>query len=243
MRDYMSLTPNKIQFNNLLNSFLTGTVLRTLPRLFLGYGKLLITIVNTDSYVINSENYRNLNDSLKNGCMLVQGYGIRNPATVHYEAFPFNSSGSVQFTIIRPCSGLILIYLLILDITTNIWSKHKAVEKLSQVLNLTETCGYVTFVNTGVPDIGCEDFDINVHLKKPIDRSSINRERRRSSAQSQSRTSASDAASITSEETVSTSIIGFTTCHHNSSQLQFLVIVFFNVFRLTNCYVNQINNQ
>lgn len=66
-----------------------GTLLKTLPRLLLGYGKLLITIVSTDSYVIHSENYRNLNDALRNGCMLVQGYGIRNPAVVHYEAFPF----------------------------------------------------------------------------------------------------------------------------------------------------------
>lgn len=70
-----------------------GTVLKSLPRLFLGYGKLLITIVSTDSYVIHSENYRTLNDALRNGCMLVQGYGIRNPATIHYEAFPIQYSG------------------------------------------------------------------------------------------------------------------------------------------------------
>lgn len=73
--------------------FFIGTVLKSLPKLFLGYGKLLITIVNTDSYVINSENYKNLNESLKNCCMLVQGYGIRNPGDVHYEVFPFNSTG------------------------------------------------------------------------------------------------------------------------------------------------------
>lgn len=45
--------------------------------------------------------------------------------------------------------------------------QHRAIEKLEQVLNLSETCGYITFVNTGVPDIGCEQYDINVHLKKP----------------------------------------------------------------------------
>ncbi len=70
-----------------------GTVLKCLPRIFLGYGKLLVTIIHTDSYVINSENYKSLNDQLKNGCVLVQGYGIRNPAEVHYEAFPFIKSG------------------------------------------------------------------------------------------------------------------------------------------------------
>lgn len=74
-----------------------GTVLKSLPKIFLGYGKLLVTIVHTDSYMINSENFRNLNDQLKNGCVLVQGYGIRNPASVHYEAFPFSYSGKGHF--------------------------------------------------------------------------------------------------------------------------------------------------
>lgn len=79
-----------------LFSWIAGTVLKSLPRIFLGYGKLLVTIVHTDSYVINSENYRSLNDQLKNGCVLVQGYGIRNPADVHYEAFPFIKSGTLN---------------------------------------------------------------------------------------------------------------------------------------------------
>ncbi|XP_055319685.1 protein FAM91A1 [Sitodiplosis mosellana] len=122
-----------------------GTVLKSLPKFFLGYGKLLVTIVHTDSYVINSENFKNLNDQLKNGCVLVQGYGIRNPATVHYEAFPFSYS----------------------DPTKQKWMNHKGVQKLEEVLNLKETCGYITFVNTGVPDIGCEQYDMNVHLVKP----------------------------------------------------------------------------
>lgn len=70
-----------------------GTVLKVLPRLFLGYGKLLVTIIHTDSYVINAENYKNVNDQLKNGCVLIQGFGIRHPGTIHYEAFPFSYSG------------------------------------------------------------------------------------------------------------------------------------------------------
>lgn len=69
-------------------------MLKSLPKFFLGYGKLLVTIVHTDSYVINSENFKNLNEQLKNGCVLVQGYGIRNPASVHYEAFPFIYPGN-----------------------------------------------------------------------------------------------------------------------------------------------------
>lgn len=70
-----------------------GTVLKSLPRIFLGYGKLLVTIVHTDSYVIGSENFRGLNDQLRNGCVLVQGFGIREPGEVRYEAFPFGKTG------------------------------------------------------------------------------------------------------------------------------------------------------
>lgn len=64
------------------------------------------------------------------------------------------------------------------DQTKQKWIKHKGVQKLEQVLNLKETCGYVTFVNTGVPDIGCEQFDEDVHLIQP--KRSNTKERRRS---------------------------------------------------------------
>lgn len=123
-----------------------GTVLKTtLPRIFLGYGKLLVTIVHTDSYIISSENYKNLNEQLKNSCLLVQGYGIRNSAEIRYEAFPFDSN----------------------DPITGKWAHHKGIQKLSESLNLKNTCGYVTFINTGVPDIGCENYEIDVHLTRP----------------------------------------------------------------------------
>ncbi|XP_059614204.1 protein FAM91A1 [Phlebotomus argentipes] len=123
-----------------------GTVLKSLPRIFLGYGKLLITIVHTDSYVLNTDNFLALNDQLKNGSVLVQGYGIMQPAEIRYESFPFHQS----------------------DMNRQKWAKHRAVEKLSDHLNLSSTCGYITFLNTGVPDLGCEtNYDVNVHLKRP----------------------------------------------------------------------------
>ncbi|CAD7004982.1 protein FAM91A1 [Ceratitis capitata] len=122
-----------------------GTVLKTLPRIFLGYGKLLVNILHSDSYILNSENFRNLNDQLKNGCILVQGYGIRQPGQLRYEAFPFNRNDPHQLE----------------------WANHKAVQQLSNYLDLEHNCGYITFLNTGVPDIGCESFDLQVHLKPP----------------------------------------------------------------------------
>uniref|UniRef100_A0A034W7H7 Protein FAM91A1 n=1 Tax=Bactrocera dorsalis TaxID=27457 RepID=A0A034W7H7_BACDO len=122
-----------------------GTVLKTLPRIFLGYGKLLVNILHSDSYVLNSENFRNLNDQLKNGCILVQGYGIRQPGELRYEAFPFNAEDPRQLE----------------------WINHKAVQQLTKYLDLEHNCGFITFLNTGVPDIGCESFDLQVHLKHP----------------------------------------------------------------------------
>lgn len=119
-----------------------GTVLKNLPRLFLGYGKLLVTIVHTDSYVINAENFKSLNDQLRQNHVLVQGYGIRQPGDLFYEAFPFESRN-------KPCKN------------------QKAIDKLSENLNLKNVCGYVTFLRSGVPDIGCEDFQLDITLSRP----------------------------------------------------------------------------
>ncbi|KAH8379524.1 hypothetical protein KR009_005427 [Drosophila setifemur] len=120
-----------------------GTVLKTLPRLFLGYGKLLVNILHSDSYVLNSESFRNVNEQLKNGCVLLQGYGIRTPGALHYESFPFQPTDTRQAK----------------------WAAHRAVQRLSNLLDLRQQCGYITFLNTGVPDLGCEDYELKVRLK------------------------------------------------------------------------------
>lgn len=76
------------------------TQLKNLPKFLEGYKKLLVTILHTDPYVINSENFKNINEQLRNGCVLVQGYdayGTQNPDSEHYEAFPFNYSGKKSF--------------------------------------------------------------------------------------------------------------------------------------------------
>lgn len=122
-----------------------GTHLKILPRLFLGYGKLLVT-VHSDSYVINAENYRLLNDQLRQNNVLVQGYGIRQPGELCYEAFPFEERGKHQ--------GLKC-------------KNQRAIDNLMQHLNLKDVCGFITFLKTGVPDLGCEEFDIDVHLQRP----------------------------------------------------------------------------
>lgn len=69
----------------------------------------------------------------------------------------------------------------ILDSIKQKWINHKGVQKLQEVLNLEETCGYITFINTDVPDLGCENYDPDVHLVKPVKRNSGAKDRRRSS--------------------------------------------------------------
>lgn len=61
------------------------------------------------------------------------------------------------------------------------WVNHKGVQKLDEVLNLKETCGYITFIKTGVRDIGCENYDINVHLTKAKGSVAAKEERRQKS--------------------------------------------------------------
>uniref|UniRef100_A0A182K493 Uncharacterized protein n=1 Tax=Anopheles christyi TaxID=43041 RepID=A0A182K493_9DIPT len=128
-----------------------GTVLKSLPRMFLGYSKLLITIVNTDSYVLNSEKFYTLNEHLKNECLLIQGYGINEPAKVHYEPFPLD-----------------------IDDEDNRWAQHAAWNGLAQVVNMEKTFGYVTFINTGVPDLGCDNYNPSVVLKRTGDKKQKN---------------------------------------------------------------------
>ncbi|KAG5678046.1 hypothetical protein PVAND_007752 [Polypedilum vanderplanki] len=125
-----------------------GTVLKNLPRLFLGYGKLLITIIHTDSYVINAENFKSLNDQLRQNHILVQGYGIKNPGEICYESFPLDSNVSEKGKKVKS-------------------KNQRALTKLSEVLNLNDVCGYITFLNTGVPDLGCEEFEMDVCLQRP----------------------------------------------------------------------------
>lgn len=120
-----------------------GTIMKTCPKIFLGYGKLLVTIVHSDSYVINVENFKSLNDQLKQNHILVQGYGIRAPGELAYEAFPYEKEKKF------------------------VSKNQKAVDKVSEIMNLRNVCGYITFVRTGVPDLGCEEFDINVSLQRP----------------------------------------------------------------------------
>ncbi|XP_055625924.1 protein FAM91A1 [Toxorhynchites rutilus septentrionalis] len=162
-----------------------GTVLTHLPRLFLGYGKLLITIVHTESFVLNSEKFVTLNEHLRNGCVLMQGYGIKEPAEMHYEVFPFGANER-----------------------SLAWGRHSAIRKLARVLDLERSFGYVTFVRTGVPDYGCDNYDVNVHLVS--DKAKTDREKNKNPLGADTRpkpTRSNTVGSITSIESDDASLI------------------------------------
>lgn len=68
--------------------YFSGTVLKSLPRIFLGYVKLLITCSYNDSFVLNTSKFKSINDQLKNGCVLVQAYGVFDEIPLKYLPFP-----------------------------------------------------------------------------------------------------------------------------------------------------------
>lgn len=88
-----------------------------------------------------------MNDQLRLNHVMVQGYGIRQPGELCYEAFPFDSSNGKG--------------------SKTVCKNQKAVDKLCDNLNLKNVCGYITFVRSGVPDWGCEDFEMDIHLQRP----------------------------------------------------------------------------
>lgn len=69
-----------------------GTELKYLPRIFLGYVKLLITCTNIDSFVLRTEKFQSINEHLKSGCVLVQAYGIFEETPLKYVPFPTHLS-------------------------------------------------------------------------------------------------------------------------------------------------------
>lgn len=50
--------------------------------------------------------------------------------------------------------------------------QHRGVQRLKKHLNFTNTCGYITFLKTGVKDIGSEEDAVDVKLQRPQRRKS-----------------------------------------------------------------------
>ncbi|XP_048524001.1 protein FAM91A1 isoform X2 [Dendroctonus ponderosae] len=129
-----------------------GTELKRLPRMFLGFSRLLVTSWLHEPAVIPIANILYVNATLQFAPVLVQGFGVHYPAETQLLPFPFKSTA--MFSKNSPNSEL--------DRLT----KHPAVPVLSELLDLNHSCGYLTFANVGVLDFGRpKGENIQVRLK------------------------------------------------------------------------------
>lgn len=116
-----------------------GTVLKQLPRLFLGFSRLLVTTWCQEPTVLNVSNIMHVNSALQYSSVLIQAYGVMSPAETIIIPFPIEDKD---------------------------WINHPAILNVSEFIDLEHSCGYITMVNIGVKDLGCENRDVNVRLGK-----------------------------------------------------------------------------
>ncbi|XP_070555976.1 protein FAM91A1-like isoform X1 [Ptychodera flava] len=110
-----------------------GTRLRRLPEIFQDYERLLITTWGHDPGIVSTSNVLlTLNDALTHSAVLIQAHGWQNDGEVVFVPFPFNSvSGAFS---------------------RRNMEVHPIIRKLSDKLDLSHSCGYITMLKTGKPD-------------------------------------------------------------------------------------------
>ncbi|GLV31089.1 uncharacterized protein CBL_12162 [Carabus blaptoides fortunei] len=123
-----------------------GTVLKQLPRMFLGFSRLLVTTWSHEPTVLNVANVLHINSALQYSSVLVQAYGVMQSAETVIVPFPvtFNKEDTPQSNVH--------------------WHKHPAIRNLRELVDLEHSCGYLTMVHIGVRDLGCEHRDPIVRL-------------------------------------------------------------------------------
>ncbi|XP_030755665.1 protein FAM91A1 [Sitophilus oryzae] len=130
-----------------------GTELRRLPRMFLGFSRLLVTSWLHEPAVVPVANFLYVNAALQFAPVLIQGFGVHEPAETKLLPFPFKSQDSVKNN--RSNSD-----------TESVLKRHPAVTILTDLLDLNHTCGYLTFANVGVLDFGrAEGESAEIRLK------------------------------------------------------------------------------
>ncbi|XP_031352346.1 protein FAM91A1 [Photinus pyralis] len=127
-----------------------GTQLKQLPRMFLGFSKFLVMAWLHEPAVLPVANIMYVNAALQYSPVLLQAYGVHQSAQVHIKPFPFEKDTNIM------CHGE--------GVHAIPWAKHPAVQRLSGLVDLEQNCGYLTFVNIGVRDLGCPNRDPIVRL-------------------------------------------------------------------------------
>lgn len=128
-----------------------GTTLKQLPRIFLGFSKLLVTSWFHEPAIIPIANILYVNATLQFSPVLIQAYGVHQQAHTYILPFPF-VPGTPSKIKEQP--------------TELGFQSHKGIGYLKEVVDLEHNCGYLTFVNIGVVDFGCPARDKNVHLRR-----------------------------------------------------------------------------
>ncbi|XP_050303442.1 protein FAM91A1 [Anthonomus grandis grandis] len=120
-----------------------GTEIKKLPRMFLGFSRLLVTSWLHEPAVIPISNILYVNATLQFAPVLIQGYGVNDTAETKIVAFPFKTNLKASKTMGKPFQEVESPLL-----------KHPALMSLHDLLDFDHTCGYVTFANVGVLDFG-----------------------------------------------------------------------------------------
>ncbi|KAJ8985709.1 hypothetical protein NQ317_014358 [Molorchus minor] len=126
-----------------------GTAIKQLPRLFLGFTRLLVTSWLHEPAIIPIANVLYVNAALQFSPVLIQAYGVHQPAQTYIIPFPFKQGTPTKIKE-QP--------------TDLIFKNHQAVKCLAEYVDLEHNCGYLTFANIGVLDFGCPNREIVVRL-------------------------------------------------------------------------------
>ncbi|CAG9766655.1 unnamed protein product [Ceutorhynchus assimilis] len=119
-----------------------GSEIKRLPRMFLGFSRLLVTSWLHEPAIIPISNILYVNAALQFAPVLVQGYGVQHPVETKLLTFPFKTISPASKNG-RPSPE-----------AAQFLTKHPAIGALFELLDLDHSCGYLTFANVGVLDFG-----------------------------------------------------------------------------------------
>ncbi|CAG9857143.1 unnamed protein product [Phyllotreta striolata] len=119
-----------------------GTIIDHLPRVFLGFSRLLVQSWSHEPAVIPVSNVLYVNATLQFSPVLIQAYGVHGPARTRFVPFPFARARRVDSKR-RPTEEIDAGFV-----------KHGALARLKEAVDLEHNCGYLTFADIGVVDFG-----------------------------------------------------------------------------------------
>ncbi|GBP22606.1 Protein FAM91A1, partial [Eumeta japonica] len=133
-----------------------GTQLRAVPRLLLGFSRLLVvwwgaeaaleTSAGTSGALPAAAALAAANSALRRGPVMLQAIGVRQPAALKHVMFPPDGDNSADSVL---------------------WGRHAGLRRLARRLRLARSAGYVTLADVGVPDLGCAHPPPAVQLALP----------------------------------------------------------------------------